>query len=108
MLAVQGRTWYSKTRDWLCPTSFSCIVSHTRSMISSSFRKCTSRFVGWTLTSTERGSMFRLLSVLVNGGSQRGTWGAPEVDEGGGAFGEDASVDSFYCLAYFGRLYQAV
>lgn len=33
---------------------------------------------------------------------------APEVDEGGGAFGEDASVDSFYCLAYFGRLYQAV
>lgn len=33
---------------------------------------------------------------------------APEVDEGGGAFGEDAGVHRLYRLAYFGRLHQAV
>lgn len=55
-------TWYSKVFDCPCAANFCCMVSAIRSVISSSFKKWTSRFVGCTFTSTQRGSISRLSS----------------------------------------------
>jgi len=53
-------TWYSNVLEWFCFASCSCIPFAIRSVMASSLRKWTSRFVGWTLTSTDRGSIWRL------------------------------------------------
>jgi hypothetical protein len=61
-----------------------------RSIIVSSLRKCTSRFVGCTFTSTERGSISMLKRNDQSLGRSRsfGVGGdEPEIDERIGAFG---------------------
>ena len=64
MTVGSGHTWYSNVLDWFWPTSISWTTSEIRCVMFSSSRKWTSLLVGWTFTSTERGSISKLIKAV--------------------------------------------
>lgn len=57
---IEVQTWYWNVRLSLFDAKASWMASQTAWVIASSSKKCTSRLVGWTLTSTDLGLICRL------------------------------------------------
>jgi hypothetical protein len=103
-----GVTWYSNVRSPAL-ASFACMVSAMCVVISSSSRKCTSRLVGCTFTSTVLGSSWRLKMMQRKHMHPLQTRrNAPEIDKRRSAFGQDTRVHGFRRPFYPARLDEPV